>query len=79
MAKSMAEKQWDAAYKAAGKAIEDELFIYETTTDLWIRLINHSETTTTNQWMNLYKSKGFDVRQITEIAFIVSAPFKVGA
>jgi thiaminase len=79
MAKTMAEKQWNAAYKVAGVAIENELFIYETSSDLWIRLVNDSETTPTQEWINLYKSKGFDVRELSSIAFVVSAPFKVGA
>ena len=79
MKKSMAEKQYDKAYKTAGEAIENELFIYETSHEMWVRLVNNSETTTTQEWINLYKSKGFDVRELTAIAFVVSAPFKAGA
>jgi hypothetical protein len=79
MARSMADKQWDAARKVAGDKIENELYIYETSVETWIRLVNNSETTTTKQWINLYTSKGFDVRQENSITFFVSAPFKVGA
>jgi thiaminase len=81
MAKTMAEKQWDAAYKVAGVAIENELFIYETSSDQWISLVNHSEVTPTQDWINLYANKGFDIVDVTAVSFCVRkrSLIKVGA
>lgn len=72
MAKSMAEKQWDAAHKVAGDKIENELFIYETSVESWVRLVNWSDTVSTQEWMDLYESKGFKVEPDCAIAFFAS-------
>jgi hypothetical protein len=72
MARSMADKQWDAAHKVAGDKIEEELYIYETSVENWVRLVNFSDTTTTAEWMKLYESKGFKVEQDGPIAFFAS-------
>lgn len=69
MAKSMADKQMDAVYKAGGDFIENELFIYETSCDQWIRLVNDGEAHEIEFYVDLFKRKGFDV--IQDNSFII--------
>lgn len=80
MTKSISEMQLEAASKVAGDKIQTELFIYNTSFEgSPVRVINRSKTTTTKEWMNLYKANGFDVRQENSLMFFATAPFKVGA
>jgi hypothetical protein len=71
MAKSMAEKQMDAATKTGGEFIDTELSIYETSVDQWIRLVNEGQANETEFYVELFKSKGFDVIQKNAFTFIV--------
>lgn len=61
MAKSMAEKQFDATHKAAGQYADNELWIYETSVDVWTRVLNMSDTVEDEFFMDLFKKKGFEV------------------
>jgi hypothetical protein len=71
MAKNMAEKQYDAAYKAGGEFIEDSLFIYYTSTDQWTRLTNMSDDISTETFKQFYASKGFEICDDSSISFLV--------
>lgn len=70
MGNTMADKQYQAAYKAAGDKIGNELFIYETTSDQWIRLVNNSDIEL-NYWIDFYEQKGFDIVECSTVAFYV--------
>ena len=62
MSKSMADKQYDAAYKVAGEHAEEQLWIYYTVSDQWTRLVNMSDSyDATVSFMELFEKKGFDV------------------
>ena len=71
MAKSMADKQFNAAQKAAGKYIEEELFFYYTSTDQWTRVANFSFEIDTQFFVDFYAKKGFEIARQTEIDFCV--------
>ena len=79
MARSMADKQWDAAHRVAGDKVEEEIFIYSTSVENWTRIVIDPDITPIQDWINRYTAKGFDVRQENTVTFFASAPFKVGA
>jgi hypothetical protein len=61
MAKSMAEKQFDATLKAAGQYADEEIWIYTTSVDVWTRVLNKSFEIEDEFFMDLFKKKGFEV------------------